>query len=117
MINRILSIALLMTLGTTASPRTLELIEGAYELVLSEVIMPINVNGTTFVRSCVTCPTIGIPVTPETEYHIDGRMLPLPRFREEIAALRVTANGNESGVGVFYGLDSGTVTRIKVYTQ
>ena len=111
------AVVLSLIIGGSAAARTLEVLEGAYELTLAEIVMPLSPVGTAFVTACPTCSSIGVPVTPNTRYEINGRSMPLRDFLEEVAAIRVRSDGNESGVGLLYDLQTSQATKIFVIAK
>lgn len=116
--NRVILTILTLALAAGASARTLEIHEGAFELTLAEVLMPRTESGTTFVRTCVSCPTVGLRVDEHTRYTIAGRRYSLREFREAIDDIRSHDGGNSSTfVGVFYDLKTTRVSGIDVFPQ
>jgi hypothetical protein len=104
---------LALSMGAAIAARTLELVEGAYELVLADVIMPASTAGTTIFKVCASCDSIGLPVNASTRYLIDGGELALPDFLEGVEEIR-QATGGDASVGVYYDLQTNRVTRIAV---
>jgi hypothetical protein len=116
MTRLLFALILSCSLVTAASARTLEMIEGAYELTLGDVAMPRSEVGTAFFRSCPTCKTNGLRVTAQTHYLISNRELPYADFLRAVEDLRRRAGGNrDTGVGIFYDLGSNQITRIAVF--
>lgn len=117
MMKPIVVMALALAMASAASARTLELLEGAYELRLADIRMPRSPVDTAAFRTCESCKTQALTATVRTRYEIDGRRYELPDFRELVTKIRQRDGGNGStGVGIFYGLESNQITRIAVFT-
>ena len=115
MTRPILTILLALTIAAGAAARTLEVKEGAYELALSDIILPRSETGTTFIKMCLTCRTIGLRVDDQTRYSVNRRRLSLREFREAVDDIRGRDGGNGSTyVGVFYDLQTTRVSKIEV---
>ena len=118
MYRRLLLIAVAGALIGAANARTLEILEGAYEAVLSEVTLPGSAAGTLIFRPCPSCDPRVHTVTGSTTYHIgpSGRPLPLAEFLAQVEELRQGPGGAQSiGIGIFYSLETDRITRIGVY--
>ena len=105
-----------LTLGA-AQARDLELIEGAYEAMLTDVTFPLTTTGTVSVRMCATCDSEVLPVNPNTAYVGVQGPVALEQFQAEVAALRSGPTSQTSMVGVFYNLQTNQVTRISLHPQ
>lgn len=118
MTKSILTAILALTIGASAAARTLEINEGAYEIILAEIEMPRSPVGTALFRTCSSCETIGLRATTSTRYSISGRSYPLREFREAVDRIRDRDGGNGTTfVGVFYDLETKQVTHIDVFPQ
>jgi len=117
MFRKLLLIAVAGTLIGVANARTLEIVEGAYEAVLSDVILPGSIAGTLIMKMCATCESTSLRVNSDTVYvGADGREKPLADFLIDANLLRDAADVERStGVGVFYDMESLRVTRIRLY--
>lgn len=114
----IVTLLLALAAATCASARTLEVIEGAYEVSLGEFNVPRSRVGTASFRTCSTCKTVALSVTTRTRYEISGRAYDYPDFIELVTKIRQRDGGNgTTDVSVFYGLDSNLVTRIAVFPE
>jgi hypothetical protein len=101
--------------GEATAARTMEHIEGAYELVLRDVELPATAVGSLTLKPCAECDPITLRAAPATEYSfIGGEALPLRDFLAQVAHLRETGRDGSAGVGVFYDLASKRVTRVVV---
>ena len=87
-------------------------IEQAYEVALSEIRLPRSENGTIAYKECSTCNFQTKRVDPDTRWLINGRAVPLQKFRE--AVNRVTDRNNEA-VSILHHLERNRVTAVSVY--
>lgn len=119
MYRKLLLIAVAGTLIGTAGARTLEVVEGSYEAVLADVTLPGGIAGTLIVKMCSTCESTSLRVDSGTVYvGADGKQKPLADFLTDADLLRDTAGGERTtGVGVFYELETGRVTRVRLYAN
>ncbi len=117
MYRRLFLIAVAGTLIGAANARTLEVVEGAYEAVLGDVTLPDSADGSIVVRMCGTCSPTRLPVDSGTKYiGVDGRPKALVDFLADAELLRGATDGEHTtGVGVFYDIETGRVTRIRLY--
>ena len=97
-----------------AQARDLDLLEGAYEASLGEVVMPRSIAGTTAVRPCSSCPTVGLPVNGSTVFQVSGQSLALADFLLAVDDIHDREGGSSALVAVYYAIDTNTVTRINV---
>ena len=105
-----------LTLGL-AHAKDLELIEGAYEAMLPDVVFPLTTTGTVSVRMCTSCNTDVLNVNTNTAYIGESGPVSLPQFLAEVAELKSGPNSQSSMVGVFYNLQTNQVTRISLHPQ
>jgi hypothetical protein len=117
MIRSIFALALALTLATGAAARDFELIEGAYELSLTNVIMPNSQAGVVVFKDCGACESTGRAVGTGTRYLIGERELPLPDFLAAVEELRASPGAQNSFVGVYYDLKTNAITRIAVIPE
>lgn len=116
MTRAMITLVLTLALSAAAAARTLELVEGAYEVRLGDVTLPRSAAGSAVFTPCADCDSVGLQVTSSTRYFVSDRALPLPEFLEAVAALReATDDGEETLVGVFFDLRTNRVTRITVF--
>jgi len=87
-------------------------IEQAYEVALSNIRLPQYESGTIAFKPCDSCEYRTERVTPETRYLVNGRAMPLPKFR--IAVSRVSDRDAEA-VTILHHLKSDRVTEVSVY--
>lgn len=118
MARSILALSLL-TLATAASAgRTIELIENGLEVALGNVTLPGSAAGTVIVEPCETCDPQSLRVSADTRYFVGGTELTLSDFH--LAADRILGSddgGASTLVGVYYGRETGTVTRIRIFAN
>lgn len=87
-------------------------IEQAYEVALSEVRLPQSESGTMAFKQCETCDFVTKRVSPETRYELNGRAIPLAKFR--IAVSRVPDRDTQP-VTVLHHLEMDRITVVSVY--
>jgi hypothetical protein len=115
MIRTLLAIALTFVFGTAWAARTLELVEGAYELALPDVALPSSDGGFVRVQPCDVCDSVALRVSSETQYFTKAGRLSFADFVLAVDGLRQT-HANRALVVVFYDRASKEVTRIAVHT-
>lgn len=112
---------ILLALGCSAigiaGAQSLELVEGAAELELSDVTFPDDPFGSVIFTSCETCEPRVMPVDANTIYIGASGPVSLDGFLDEVAGLRATAEGQDAFVGLFYNLSNNRVSRIRLYPQ
>lgn len=112
------AIILAALLGTGASARTLEVLEGTHELELGEVAMPRSPVGTIHFKACDSCSSSAHRVSPHTRYYVDGQQLDLDGFLEAVEEIRHRDGGNSTTlVSVGYSLATNQATWIAVFPQ
>jgi hypothetical protein len=110
----ILAVVLAVAAATGASAaRTIDYVEGAYEVSLSTLVLPLSTSGKLSVRpACDGCTPITLNVNASTEYAFGTRKgLPLADFRTAVTQQRQKPGGAATGV-VFYDLATKRVTRV-----
>jgi hypothetical protein len=113
MTRLLLCAALLIAAGSAAAQRTIEYVEGAYELALREVDLPPNVVGALTFKTCDSCMRISLSTTADTQYSfVDGRALTFADFSATVTRIRQTAAASRTGVNLFYDLATKQVTRV-----
>lgn len=114
--NRLL---ILLVLGLSsiniASAQSLELVEGAAELSLSDISFPNSTAGTATFTECPTCETKRLSVDSQTVYLGLSGSVSLQDFLIDVAELRMTIEGQDTFVGLFYNLTTNRVTRISLH--
>ena len=105
----IIAMCLGMALPVTADFVT---ITEAYEVALSDIRLPGSENGTIAYKECGTCKFMTKRVDSDTRWLINGKAVPLKKFRE--ATSRVTDRDNEP-VTVLHHLERNRVTAVSVY--
>ena len=98
----------------TADARDLAMIEGAYEATLGSVTLPQSTAGTTILKPCPECDSVGIRVDSRTVFQIAGQSLPLPDFLGLVDEVRGRDGGDASLVAIYYHLETNVVTAINV---
>lgn len=102
---------LLLTGLTLPAAAEFSTITKAYEVELSDLRLPGSAGGTLAFKECPGCPSQTIRVTGNTRYLLNGRSIPLEKFR---AALDASRGGNDPAVIVFHHLESNVITGVKV---
>ena|SRR5687767_375233 len=110
----LLAIALSLAFGTASAGRTIELVEGAYELGLGSVNFPSSDGGFVRFQPCDVCDPVALQVTSGTRYVTEAGELALADFLRAIGEIRA-ADESRAFVLVFYDLASKRVTRIAVH--
>lgn len=100
-----------------ALPRDLDLIEGAHELVLTDLILPPDATGRITFAPCRGCASVGLSLSAQTACFVDGQRQEFARFAESVKRLRVSGASGTAFVGLFYEIGSSRVTRIEVVTR
>lgn len=110
-ISRILTgIALTLVISIEAQA-TLERIEEAFELDLTQVTLPRHEAGRVVIRQCSACQAVVLRVDENTTYHIGHRRNAVP-LQDLIEAAASTTRRKEALLYVMYSTVSGVVTRI-----
>ncbi len=108
--NRSFWIALAATaaLWSAGAQSALRNIENAYEIKVSQMLLPDSPTGQVIIRQCSSCKAVLLGTNASTTYQIGLRSPPVPmaQFRAE-----AQKDGNRLVV-VFYGIDSKVVTRM-----
>jgi hypothetical protein len=118
MYRRIFVVALASLLCGTASAKTLELVEGAYEAALDDVILPGSVAGTLILQVCDSCDAISLPVNSDTVYIGTSGAMSLADFRDHVADIRQNAAASQTtAVGVYYNLETNRITRVSLHAD
>jgi len=110
----LLGVLLFAAIGGAHAARTMEYVEGAYELTLADVQFPTTTNSAITFKACELCPPISLTVNAATEYRLGGQPLPLPELNATVAAWRSGGAQDSTAVAVFYDLGSKRVTRVVV---
>ena len=87
-------------------------IEEAYEARLSEIRLPRTETGTIAFKPCSTCDVTTKRVDAETRWLINGKAVPLRKFRE---ATEKVADPAKEAVSVLHHLKKDRVTAVSVY--
>ena len=109
--TKLLIAAALIGLALPAAAQ-FQTVQQAYEVALSEIRLPRNVNGTIAFKECEKCQYRTKRVSAQTRYVLDGRTIPLAEFRD--AMERVNDRRNEA-VTILHHLKDNQVTEVSVY--
>jgi hypothetical protein len=99
----------------SASAQSLEVLEGAAELELSDITFPASTAGSVIFTECDTCGARTLQVDTSTVFVGSAGPVPLAEFLAEVAQLRATAEGQDTFVGLFFSLTTNRVTRIALH--
>ena len=106
--------AIFLSMALPAASADITVIEDAYEVALSQVRLPRNENGTIAFKKCSSCEFVTKRVNGNTQYQLNGKAIPLPKFREAVSA---AAGQSDQAATVFHHLKSDQVTKISVYLR
>ena len=109
--SKLLITATLLCLALPAAAEFVTL-QQAYETALSDVRLPQSENGTIAFKGCESCDWQTERVTGATRYVLNGRAMPLDKFR---VALSRVQNRDEEAVTVLHHLADDVVTEVTVY--
>ena len=84
----------------------------AFEVLLSDIRLPRNVDGTIAFKACRTCAYKVKRVSADTSYLLDGKRVSLAEFR---AAMNLVENQRREAVTIMQHETEGRVTAVKVY--
>lgn len=101
-----------VTLGISGLARAaLEIVEEAYELSLTQVLIPADERGSVVIRACDTCASLRLQVDARTMYYLAYRTPPVSLAEMNRVLANVSDRRNTS-VFVMYEPESLVVTRI-----
>ena len=86
-------------------------ISRAYEVALSDFRVPATPSSGVTFKVCAECDMMAVRVTPDTQYIVNGRSLPLKDFRK--AVFQVT-HRDTTPVTVLHHLESDTIVSVTV---
>jgi len=115
-LGRICAIGTLLVSGAI-SAQSLELVESAHELTLTDVTLPSSTSGTLIFRSCAQCDPVALPVNSATTYYSARHAMPLADFNLWVNELRGSPGANATFVTVYRDSSNGRVTRIQVHAR
>lgn len=83
----------------------------AYEIPLSEFMVPATPNGAVTFRECSECDARIIRITPATLFVVNGQNVGLKEFRQNVFQIRDRAGET---IIVMHHLESDTITEVSV---
>lgn len=107
---RILIAAALLSLVVPAAADT-SIVQKAYEVRLTDLRLPRAEGGTVAFKECRTCDYVRVRVGADTQYQINGKAVPLKKFRAAMAAVEDREN---EAVTVLRHLKRNQVTAVSV---
>lgn len=118
MYRPIIAIAIACASVNAGAAQTLQLVEGAYELLLADVTLPSSSAGNVVFKMCANCDTQILAVDSGTSYVAQTGPISLDDFRATVAEIRQAPDGNQTtAVGVFYNLETNRVTRVSLHPR
>jgi hypothetical protein len=112
----ILALTLALGLNGISVARDLQMVEGAYELALNDILLPANTRDTAAFKPCESCDTVRLRVSDATRYLFGSRPQALPEFLVSVDRLRQREGAaGTAAAGVYYDLRTKQITRIVVH--
>ena len=105
----LITAALLMVAGAVTAQGTV--VETAYEVALSDIRLPRAEMGTIAFKECEKCQYQRYRVGADTQYKLNGKALPLGKFR---AAVALAENPQDEAVTVLRHVARNQVTVVSV---
>jgi hypothetical protein len=102
------ALVLILAMPAAAQFTTVQL---AHEVVLSELRLPSHVSGTIAFKGCSDCAYQTKRVSERTRYMVNGRSVPLDKFRGAVSHIR---NRSEQYVTVLHHLEDDVVTQVSI---
>jgi hypothetical protein len=108
-------VLLTLAAGQATAQRDIEYIEGAHELVLSDVDIPTADGGMLSFKPCRTCQRTTLPLSAATKYSlVGGQTLTFAEFTAALTPIRHTPVAAKTGITVYYDLGTRKITRVTV---
>ena len=109
----LVAVLTLSVAGTASATRVIEQPEGAYEVLLRDVIMPGGSAGYVIFKPCESCDNISLNVAADTAYFVSKTALALADFLQAAESFRnQDSSGTSTAVYVFYDVESKRVNRL-----
>ena len=108
---KVLIIAALFSLALPATADFIQ-VQDAYEIAVSDLRLPRAAGGTIAFKECSTCEYRRIRVGADMTYLLNGKAVPLKKFR---AALEQLENRDKHPATVRHHLERNQVTAVSVY--
>ena len=113
MFRTALTVGLLFAaLGTAEAQRPIKILERSYELDLKSITFPTGPAASVIVKPCAECQNVIHRVDTATTYLLNRTPVPFEDFMLMVDERRRTDGGNMTSVGVYYDVETETVTRI-----
>lgn len=107
---KVLITTVLLSLALPAAA-DMRVVQNAYEIALSDMRLPRAEGGTIAFKECRTCDYVRLRVSADTRYQINGKAVPLKKFREALAGV---AEPDQEAVTVLHHLERNQVTAVSV---
>lgn len=102
--------AMVLSLALPAAAE-FEVVSLAHEIALSNFRAPTTYNGSLAFKECSECETKSVRVTPNTQYVLNDKAVPLEKFRQ---ALQQVRDRDEVAIIVLHHLETDTVVSVSV---
>ena len=106
--NLLILVLLGLSLSATAGLTT---VTAAYEVAVTDLRLPVSVNGTLTFKQCPDCDAQTLRVTSKTRYVLNDRNVGLAEFKNQLKRVR---NRKTEAATVMHHLESNTITAISV---
>ena len=106
-----LLIAAALLCVTLPAAADLTTVQEAYEIALSDLRLPRDESGTIAFKECESCDYMSVRVGANTSYELNGKAVPLKKFRE---ALALVENRDDQPVTVLRHVERNQVTAVVV---
>jgi len=107
---KVLITAVLLSLALPAAA-DMKVVKQAYEIALSDMRLPRAIGGTLAFKECDDCQYVRLRVSADTRYQINGKAVPLKKFR---AALAEVEEPDQEAVTVLHHLERNQVAAVSV---
>jgi len=107
---KVLIAAMLLSL-TLPAAADVSVVQKAYEVALDNLRLPRAEGGTIAFKECDRCEYVRMRVGADTRYQVNGKSLPLSKFR--VAMTQADDRGNKA-VTVLHHLERNQVTAVSV---
>jgi biopolymer transport protein ExbD len=107
---KVLISVVLLSLALPAAA-DMRIVENAYEIALNDLRLPRAEGGTIAFKECRKCNYVRLRVAADTRYQINGKAVPLDKFREAVAEVE---DPDQKAVTVLHHLKRNQVTAVSV---
>jgi hypothetical protein len=107
---KVLISVVLLSLALPAAA-DMRIVENAYEIALNDLRLPRAEGGTIAFKECRKCNYVRLRVAADTRYQINGKAVPLDKFREAVAEVE---EPDQKAVKELHHLKRNQVTAVSV---